>query len=402
MSALPHITKPASRFRRRGVALVSLVTAIAAGPDISAAQGGAKRIPRRVLFTLIGSVIGGGAAALYNSSGESPGYGTCSSAQCVGTVSLVAGSMVGYLVGRERDHLHALRFRGSRPLAPPMTTASLTGEPSALSARSGIVVAAGGGGVQPFSTTRARDALAPLPRRAARVRGIFDVALTGDDRAVAIASLSGVYRYAADSAPGTLVREGSSTAVGVSGTTLYAAVGGRVERIPLTADSAAVWPGTSVGSAVADLAVIDDGRAIWVLVDSALVLLRPDGDSLVTAQRVSLGSVGRRLDVVGQRIAVALGEGGVILLNVNADGVASERARWKGARFAYDVSLVGSRLLVAAGVDGVYVLEVGASDVSVLGLARSLGFAVALASVDGVTYVIDRAVPRLIRIPSTF
>ena len=43
-------------------------------------------------------------------------------------------------------------------------------------------------------------------------------------------------------------------------------------------------------------------------------------------------------------------------------------ARWRGARFAYDVSLSGPRLYVASGLDGVTVLDAGGAKLTVLGL----------------------------------
>jgi hypothetical protein len=72
-----------------------------------------------------------------------------------------------------------------------------------------------------------------------------------------------------------------------------------------------------------------------------------------------------------------------------------------GARFAYDVSLAGTRMFVAAGPEGLYVLDVS-GDMTVVGLARDLGFAAAVASFGQFTYLLDRSTNSVRRIESEF
>ena len=59
-------------------------------------------------------------------------------------------------------------------------------------------------------------------------------------------------------------------------------------------------------------------------------------------------------------------------------------------------------LYVAAGVEGVYVLDIGGASPVVLGLARDLGFATALAASGGHTFVLDRGTNALRRFRSDF
>ena len=77
------------------------------------------RTPRRVVFPFIGAAVGGLASLVYfaGGSGRTP-PGACSKPLCVGTVTLVSGALVGWLVGKEKDELHQLRYRGGSALKP--------------------------------------------------------------------------------------------------------------------------------------------------------------------------------------------------------------------------------------------------------------------------------------------
>ena len=100
-----------------------------------------------------------------------------------------------------------------------------------------------------------------------------------------------------------------------------------------------------------------------------------------------------------------MGEAGVHLFDAADPTKPRELARWNVARFVYDVSFGGRRLYAASGIEGVYVLDAGGPGGQQLvteGLARELGFAVALASADGYTFVLDRTTDSVRRIPSDF
>jgi hypothetical protein len=157
----------------------------------------------------------------------------------------------------------------------------------------------------------------------------------------------------------------------------------------------------NVGAAPSALAFDQDRGVLWALVDSSLVALRPAGDSLELVSRTPAGGRGLRLSLLDKRVAVALGERGVALFDAADPASPKEVGRWTGARFAYDVSLAWRRLYVASGVEGVYVLDTG-DGLKVEGLARELGFAVALASEGGYTFVLDRTTNSLRRFASDF
>jgi hypothetical protein len=97
-----------------------------------------------------------------------------------------------------------------------------------------------------------------------------------------------------------------------------------------------------------------------------------------------------------------MGEAGVRLFDAADPTSPREIARWNVARFVYDVSFGGRRLYAASGIEGVYVLDAGGQQLVTEGLARELGFAVALASADGYTFVLDRTTDSVRRIPSDF
>ena len=78
------------------------------------------------------------------------------------------------------------------------------------------------------------------------------------------------------------------------------------------------------------------------------------------------------------------------------------RGDWTAARFAYDVSIDGQRLFVAAGPEGVYLVNLADATTQTIGVARALGFASAIVSHDGHTFILDRRTNALRRIISTY
>ena len=370
-----------------------------AGTTAAATERGHERgFPRRYLYAALGGTLGLGLSQLYKSGNSYSG--TCTSGSCVTIVSTAGGVFLGYLIGRESDELHGLRYRSGAPLSPPFVSASLGGEPLAVAARDSLVAVAGASGVDLFSSARA--ALGVAGRRAAGVRSIAGVELVPRSGQLAVASASGLYVYPPGSGPGTLLREGDVSAVVSSSDRFFVATGTRVDVLPSTADSAGAWPGVDLGRPVRALAW-DAGRSLlWAAADSDLVALRVSGDSLTPIGAVRLGAPARRVAALGPRVAVALGEGGVRLFDVSDAARPVERMHWTGARFAYDVALSSTRLFVAAGGDGLFVLDANAGSRPVIGLARNLGFAVGIVARGDYAYVLDREGRALRRIPTAF
>jgi hypothetical protein len=168
------------------------------------------------------------------------------------------------------------------------------------------------------------------------------------------------------------------------------------------ADSAGEWPGTDLGGSVRALA-LDSVRAIlWAATDDHLISLLVRGDSLVRLGDVPIDGGARRIAATGDRVAVAVGERGVRIFEASDPAHPHAWKTWTVARFAYDVSLEGDRMFVAAGPEGVYVADFHGKNLVTIGLARGLGFASAIVSRDGYTYLLDRRTNTLRRLGTTF
>ena len=362
------------------------------------AQSAGDRFPRKYLFSLIGVAVGSAVGASYIAFQGQSQPGNCGRPSCVVTVTVAAGALVGYMIGREFDELHSLRYRSGRPLSPSSIAAGLSGDPTVLSVERDRVAVGGTAGVQLFRSTG--DGLSADGQRASGVRGIaaLDLASPGG---LALGSITGLYVFPPSEGPGTLVRPGEIGATITAGDRVFIGSGTVVESAPLSADTARHWPGIDVGARVRDLEV-DVGRGIlWALTDSAVVALRIAGDSLEVMGTTRLDVRGRTLAIEDTRIAVALGEQGVKLYDGSDPTSLREMGEWTAARFVYDVSLAGTRMFVAAGPEGLYVLDVSAEPV-VLGLARELGFAAAVVSFGPFTYILDRTSNSVRRIDSEF
>lgn len=362
-----------------------------------------RRVPRRIVFTALGLVVSGAAVAAYASAdGDRHGTGSCTDKRCVIPVTMVAGGLVGYMIGREFDELHALRYRGGAPLAISSVTVPTTQSALGLAARDTLVAVAGNAGVQLYASTG--QGLRALARRAGGVRGITALELTPRTGALAVGSAAGFYVFPPVSGPGLLLREGNTGAIAATTDRVYFGVGTRVEVAPPTADTTRGWPGADVGFAPSALHLDPARNLLWAAGDSVLAALRPEGDSLVVLGRLRVDGAVRRLDVEGTRVVLALGEGGLRLVDATDPATLRESASWTGTRFVYDAAFASPRrLLVASGADGLYVLDVSGTAPAVVGLSRELGFVTALV-VDGrQAHLLDRAGDLLRRIDvSTF
>ncbi|MFN2400021.1 MAG: hypothetical protein ABR543_15485 [Gemmatimonadaceae bacterium] len=369
-----------------------------------------RRISRTVLFTIVGAAAGAAAGSTYALVEGNSQPGACDRPSCVLSVTVAAGALVGYIIGREFDQLHELRYRGGTPLFPSEMSALFGGEATALAARDSVVLVGGSAGVEVFRSVP--DVLKADGRRAAGIKGIGALDLAPARGVVTLGASSGLYVFPPLRGPGTLVREGDVAATAASSDRVYFAVGTRVEAAPLSADSSRHWPGIDLGETVRDIYLDATRGVLWAITDRDLIALTIEGDSLSRSGSVRVrtdsgagaGDLGtaRRLTVDANRAAVAAGEAGVFLFDVADTSNPRRTTSWTAARFAYDVSLVGSRLFVAGGPDGMYVLDVGGPSPRNIGLARELGFVATLLSHGGYTYVVDRRGSALRRISSNF
>jgi hypothetical protein len=342
--------------------------------------------------------VGGAAGVGFARASRQEGGG-CLKVPCVIVASTLGGALFGYFIGREYDRRYVMQFRGVPRLRPDNITASLEGDPVEIAIADSTVAVAGSIGVQLF---RVQRDIVEMGRRAAGVRGIQTIALAPQTEWLTLGSPTGLYVYPPLSGPGAIVREGDVNATVASSRRVFFATDRRIEVAPVNTDTTREWPGATLDSPAHDLA-LDSARALlWAVTDKELIAFRATGDSLTRVSSAPLEAGARRLALQGNTVAIALGNRGVRLFDISDPTRPRQIATWSVARFVYDVALDRHRLFAAAGPEGVYVIDVGTSEPRTLGLARSLGFASALVSQDGYTYILDRRTNSLRRILSDF
>jgi hypothetical protein len=353
-----------------------------------------RRLPRRALMAVVGALAGGAGGAFFHRQGSSD----CSA--CYIGAGAALGSIAGYLIGRDFDRSHALRYGGVPRLRIPFLEQPLDGDPLTLAARDTLLAVATSSGVTMFSSTRG---LTPLSRRATSIRNIGAVELVPRSHALLVAAPTGLYRYPASRGAGALLREGTIQAAVATDSLLFMAAGPRIEYAPATSDSARRWPGIDLHAPVADMEWDAARQILWALTDTLLLALRPEGGGLRVSSRTRVDAGGRTLASHSDRIAIAYGSDGLAIVDANEVATPREIARWRGARFVYDASWAGSRLYAGAGPEGVFVIDAATLPPRTVGLAFDLGFVAALLSRDGYTCILDRrtASVRRISTPTT-
>lgn len=401
-----HLNARSHRLRTTGVAAILMVliativqpawtAALAAQTDEAAST----RTPRTKILTIVGAVLGGVAGlAIRAGSGSKGGHG-CLGVPCVALGSTAIGAGIGFAIGHEADRVYNARYRGVAPLRLLSVNADLAGDPIALAAGDSLIAVGGSVGVEMFNATGpAQEA----SLRARGLNGIIAVALAPRSGWLAVGSPAGLYMFPPRVGPGALIRSGDVAAVAGGAKHVYVAVDNRIEVAPLADDTSGTWPGTTMASRVHALAVDSARSLLWATTDHNLIAFRTDGDTLVRVGAAPLESVGLRLAEGGDTIAVALGERGVQVFDVSNPASPRAVVSWTIAHFAYDVAISKQRLFVAAGPEGVYVLDLSTSPMHTIGLARGMGFATALASRGGYTYILDRRNVVLRRVLSDF
>ena len=398
--ALCSVMRYASASRLTAFMLVPL--ALAGSPVPSAAQQVGDSIaegrvtrphPRAVVLGIVGAVVGGLASFGFGKgSGGGRNFGTMA-------IGATAGGLAGFFVGRQLDERRAIAFRGTPSLKIPNVDVELEGDPSVLTLRDSTAAVGGSAGVQIFASMDERLIL--VTRRAAGLHGVDALDIAPRSGWLALGSRTGLYLYPPLTGPGLLVRRASVNAVAAAETRVFVAIDDRIESVPVLSDSVREYPGTTLDGPVRDLQLDEAHAVLWASTDHSLVALRITGDSLVKIGSAPLVGSGTRFTIRKTLAAVAMGEKGVALFNVADPTRPVLMTVWTVAHFAYDVSIDGSRLYVAAGPEGVYLVDVGGDNPRTIGLARSLGFASAIVSGDGHTFILDRRANALRRIVST-
>lgn len=393
---------PAARYSLLTLTFAATMSAAVPTAPLRAqgSSGADHRTPRSLILAVVGGLVGGTVGLVFAKGSSSDLGGSCLGLQCTIVAGTVGGALFGYFIGREYDITYAQRYRGMKPLDIPSVDADLEGEPVALAASDSTVSVAGSSGVQLFSTG---SELLAQSRRAGGLRGISVVALAPSTGWIALGSPSGLYLFPPGGGPGALVRGGSVGAATATDQRVFFGVDDRLEIAPFQVDTTREWPGIALDGGTARDVAVDSARSlVWVVTARQLDSYRLSSDSLIRIGTAPLGGAGRRLTIAHDTIAVAMGEAGVRLFDTRDAAAPRAFADWTSARFVYDVSIEDGRLFAAAGPEGVYVISLRAGALTTLGLARGLGFAAALVSRGGHTYILDRRSNSLRRIDSDF
>ncbi len=390
------ISSGPTRRRSAAIALVVASTlATIAPPAHSQADTVYKelgRTPRKKSMAVLGALLGFGVGLAIGSSQKPAAYS-------IPAAGFLLGGVAGYLLGKQYDEIHAVQYRGVRPLPVRSSEIEIEGDPVALAAHDSLVDVASSEGVQTFFS---QNSLLPGDLRARGLIGITTVGITPTTNWLVVGTGSGLYLFPPRRGRGVLVHTGEVAAIVTTSGRVIAASADRVTITPVNADSEMAWPGVSLTSPVRALALDHERSVVWAATDDSLVSFRLDGDSLQRLAALPIDGGARKIAVGGGRVAVAVGERGVRMFNV-ADPLHPTAAhKWTVARFAYDVSIQGARMFVAAGPDGVYVVDLKQDMLITIGVARDLGFAAAIVSADGYTYLLDGRTDVLRRFDSDF
>jgi hypothetical protein len=373
--------------RRSALALLAILIA---APQPMSGQTGGGRTPRRWIYTLAGAAAGAVAAGTYAAL-RGGSIGMCSNTKCVSAVSVGAGAVLGFLVGRELDRLHALRYRHGRPISLGGQRLDLALTPLEVRTHGPTVAVAGEGGVE---ILRDEGRLVRVTTRGRGLRGV-QLAQPGRER-VLVGTSVGLYDFplGADQPLGTLLAPGEVSALDTDADRVLVANGRQGVLARLEADSLhTVGRPREFGAPIMDVAW-DASRAVaWVLTEAALVATAVTDTGLADSLGAfALPGPGRRLAARGDTLVVAAGEAGVFLLSVADPRQPVAIGQWSGARFAYDAVLLGNLVYVAAGPEGLYVLEPTPHGALVpRGLDRHFGFVSSLHAANGELFVVDRA-----------
>lgn len=383
------MTQPPRLFVRRAIVTASFASLVLSSPAI--AQTGERvmephRTPKRLVYPIVGAAISGAASALYFISGPNSLAGTCSGAPCVAAFSMGAGAFIGWLVGKEKDDLHALRYKGGMPLFPKSVRVDLSGDPRRVVAFDSLIAASGNGGVQIVKNGAKPQVLA---KRAEALRGVSDAVLVPGSGELALTAAGGFYRFPLLSGQGVQLRGAPAAAVALLGTDYVIGSGVRVERVKRTATESGTWPGITLPDSVRSFK-IDTRGIVWTLTSSELYALRPAADSFAIEGRLPLPRGAQRVDVEGNLAAVALGDSGLRFVDVTDVTQPKRIADWRGTPFTYDVALAGGKAYIAAGIDGMARVSLKNGTTTLMeGLARELGFIVAITSDGKYLWVIE-------------
>lgn len=351
---------------------------------------GQPRAYRQFLFAVVGGAIGAIPAALANESEE----GVCKR-PCMIAFGAAGGSVVGFLIGRDRDR-EAARSVASGPTMRFDTRAyELAVVPehfrtypggSVVVGREGLVLVEEGGAVSP---------------RAVGLRGVRSAVALPARNALLVSTAGGLFAFdLARDGSGSLLEESVGVLIEPAGEdAILLGTRGALQRARISGSGTAVRLDDGDRAPLEGLPGAIRYRAfdgvVWVLEEDRLTSLSATGLSPLGS--VDLPSRGSSLSLGAGRAVVAAGSEGVFLLDISTPERPSLLTRIGGIPFAYDAVIRGDTLFVAGGYSGLIGIDVSRpGSARVLGVGRDLGFVSALDwSESGQLVILDRSGGRL-------
>ena len=194
--------------RMKRTLTIGLALALVAAP--LQAQQAHHRFPRKWLIAGVGALAAGSVSALYAAYFERD-IGGCSSSTCVMGVSIAVGSLLGFMIGSEMDHLYGLRYSHAPPISLKGKALSLAVVPTDLSVKQHTAFVTGLEGIE---VAHADTTLEQVGFKARGLRGIGAIASDSAQNLLLVGTGTGLYRFQIrGDEPGVLVYPGEISAV---------------------------------------------------------------------------------------------------------------------------------------------------------------------------------------------
>lgn len=337
-------------------------------------------------YTILGAAVAGIPAYII-SDAETFG-GSCSSRGCVTALAAVFGGGVGFLIGRELDARYARQMSAGPSMDYDFRNVTLDLVPDRITPFHGGAAIVGLGGARVVMDDGS------VLSRAFGVRGIEDAAVMPELDLLVLSTASSLLAFpvSADSGRGQVIDDRGGSAMELFEDRLAVAGLDSLRLLALSRSAGETSIETLAGREsfefITDMAFSSYRRVGWVLMEDRLASFNSNLEKIAEIQ---LPVPGRSLRSQGNRLAVAAGTNGVLVLDIADPSAPRVVQRYEGVRFAYAADLSGDLMYVAAGPEGLVVVDLGAAVPEVVGVAREVDFATDVAvGAGGEAWILDR------------
>lgn len=370
-----------SRLLRRSITLAIALAVMSPTPTLAQAKS-----HKRWYFGITGALAVGLPAYIFTS--DDNFQSSCSSKECVGFVAATIGGLIGFLIGLELDHKYERRMRAGPTFDYSFRDVPLDIVPDRMTSFPGGAAIVGMGGARVIGLDGS------IRPRGSGVRGVEDVAVLPNLDLLILSTFSNLLSFtiAGDSANGQVIDERGGGSMEVFARRLAVAGLDSLRLLDIRRDDGNVSVETVDGLEnshyVTDMAYSGDRNIGWVLREERLTSYEA---GLKKIGEITLPAAGRTVRAQGDRLVVAAGSSGVLVLDSTDPARPRVVQRYEGVRFAYAADLDGERMYVAAGPEGVALVDISGTDPRVVGVARETRFATDVVVSDaGAVWILDR------------